>query len=959
MSAPQVSVLLVSHDGSSWLVPVLAGIAAQTAPIASIVAVDTGSEDGSADLIESTLNDGGVPAAVLRADARTTFPQAIKHAADALAEHGHQPEWLWILHDDSNPDPGALEALLAAAAARPDVDILGPKLREWPSLKRLLEVGVTISGTGRRETGLERGEYDQGQHDDVHEVLAVNSAGMLIRRDAFDALGGFDERLPMFGNDVDLGWRAAASGRTTLIVPQAVVFHAEAAHRGVRTTPLTGKHTHFQERRAALYTLMVNGRGAWLPLQAIRLVLGSMIRALGYLLVRSVGEALDEVAAITSVIAHPREILAGRASRRAEFADGTYDHENVRRHLAPWWLPYRHGLDFVIDLFTAASNQAADVAERRRIAAAENEPTKVQARHSTTEDDLEDNGWIVRFFTSPLAIAIALVALALLIGARSAFGDIAGGSLSPAPTGRGAWWTLHLAGWHPIGFGSGVPAPAYVGPLAVLGTIFGPGLTMSLLLVGAPLAALWGAWRFLRVVGRLQSPHGMNKWLLLWAATTYALVPLVAGAWGSGRWGVVVAAALLPWMGHAALGFADPDPERRWRAAWRAGLLLTLLTAFTPVMWWLCAVLVAVVLGVAAKVVRAALADRSVWGPPVAALGVPLLLLAPWWLPSLWEHAGDGLFLDIGRWPTASTGGLDLLAGRFGDVGAPWWLGLLLPVLAALALVPRSTRVGVVVCWLVAAVAAVVAVPLARLSIQLPGLTHQQPGLGAVLLLLGAAWLTAIALGTVALRDVVVPRLVQLGLGIVGLAAIAVSATGLGWFAVGGGNEIQAAADSGVPVFMAQQAERGDQYGVLVLRGGVAGGLSYQVVRGDGLTVGEDEIEALTPGDRTVEALVQDLATSPSPAAVVSLRDRGIRYIVQPAPGDGSVAQRLDATSGLTRASTADRETRAWQVAGEPPADAVAGPRDWPRDLLLLIQLAGVLVVVVLALPSMRRSRND
>ena len=89
---------------------------------------------------------------------------------------------MWILHDDANPDPGALEALLAAAADDPRADILGPKLREWPSLRRLLELGVTISGTGRRETGLERGEYDQGQHDDVRQVLAVNTAGMLVRR---------------------------------------------------------------------------------------------------------------------------------------------------------------------------------------------------------------------------------------------------------------------------------------------------------------------------------------------------------------------------------------------------------------------------------------------------------------------------------------------------------------------------------------------------------------------------------------------------------------------------------------------------------------------------------------------------------------------------------------------------------------------------------------------------------
>jgi len=948
---------LVSHDGSSWLNPVLAGIAAQTAPVASVVAVDTGSTDGSADLVEQALGAGRIPAAVLRADSGTSFPQAVAHAATALSENGHHPEWLWILHDDANPDPSALAELLAAAEENPQADILGPKLREWPSLKRLLELGVTISGTGRRETGLEHGEYDQGQHDQVREVLAVNTAGMLIRRTTFEELGGFDEQLPMFGNDIDLGWRAASAGHTTLVVPRAIVFHGEAAHRGVRRTALTGRHTHFQERRAALYTLLANCRGGWLPFQALRLAIGSLIRMVGFLLVRSAGEALDELAAVGSVLSRPGQILAARRRRREAAAGRAPDRERLRRLLAPWWLPYRHGLDFLTDLVAAATNQAADVAERRRLAAAERDPAPVVARHREGEE-FEDTGWIVRFFTSPVAIVIALIVLALVVGARSAFGNISGGALSPAPTGRGTWWALHLESWHAIGFGSSVPAPPYVAPLAVLGSIFGPGFTMSLLLIGSAPAALWGAWRFLRVVARLISPHGASTWLLLWASTTYALVPLVAGAWGSGRWGVVVAAALLPWMGHAALGFADPDAERRWRATWRAGLLLALLTAFAPMMWWFFLLLAAVVLGVAAAVVRSVIRDRSVWGPPVAALGLPLLLLAPWWLPSLWKGASAGVLLDIGRWPTPSTDGLSLIAGRFGDVGAPLWLGLILPVLALVALIPRSTRIGVVVCWLVAAVAAVLAVPMAHISIELPGLSHQQPGLGALILVMGGAWLTAIVLGSVALREVVLAKVVQAAVAVCGIAAIVVPVVGLGWFAVGGGNQLQAGPSNGVPVFMQQQAESGDQYGILVLRGDVAKGLDYQVIRGDGPTVGEDEIEALTPADPKVHTLLQALVTAPSAAAVQDLSDRGIRYIVQPAPADGSIAQRLDATSGLERASTANRETRAWEIVHQPPASSVEGPHDWPRIILLVVQLVAVVVVVVLALPQIRRSRQ-
>ncbi len=331
------------------------------------MAVDTGSKDESADLLEQAFGD---VAAGLRCG---RLPRRRRDRPRAARTTAPDCEWVWLLHDDANPEPGALAALLAVADERPEVDILGPKLREWPSLRRLLEIGVTISGTGRRETGLERGEYDQGQHDEVRAVLAVNTAGMLVRRRVLEELGGFDEQLPVFGNDIDFGWRAAAAGHTTMVVPSAVVFHAEAAHRGIRRTPLTGRHTHYQERRAALYTLLVNSRPWALPLQAIRLAFGTFLRMIGFLLVRSVGEALDDLAALVSLYSSPREIFAARRERRGR---QTADPDVVRGLLSPWWLPYRHGLDFVSDLAAAATNQAADVAERRRAAAAERDPRR-------------------------------------------------------------------------------------------------------------------------------------------------------------------------------------------------------------------------------------------------------------------------------------------------------------------------------------------------------------------------------------------------------------------------------------------------------------------------------------------------------------------------------------------------------------------------------------------------------
>uniref|UniRef100_UPI001F39A1C9 glycosyltransferase family 2 protein n=1 Tax=Nocardioides alcanivorans TaxID=2897352 RepID=UPI001F39A1C9 len=226
-----VTALLVSHDGARWLPAVLAGLRDQQRPPEHVLAVDTGSTDESIDLLAAEFGLDRVR------QARGGFGTAVRHALGDI-----DSEWVWLLHDDSTPDPGALAALLRVAEES-GADVIGPKLREWPSLRRLLEVGVTVSGSARRETNLERGEYDQGQHDEVRRVLAVNTAGMLVRRSVLIALDGFDEELPVVGADLDFGWRASRAGLTVVVAPDAVVFHAEASRHGRRdhTAARTGR----------------------------------------------------------------------------------------------------------------------------------------------------------------------------------------------------------------------------------------------------------------------------------------------------------------------------------------------------------------------------------------------------------------------------------------------------------------------------------------------------------------------------------------------------------------------------------------------------------------------------------------------------------------------------------------------------------------------------------------------
>jgi GT2 family glycosyltransferase len=952
-----VALLLVSHDGARWLPAVLKGIEEQETAVSCAVAVDTGSTDESAELLTQAFGSGQV----VQAPSSTTFPAAVRLGLDQLRGLGVEPEWVWLLHDDSSPHPEALLALLAGAAEQPDADVLGPMLREWPSLKRLLELGVTISGTGRRETGLERGEYDQGQYSEPRTVLAVNTAGMLVRRRVLEELDGFDDELPIFGNDIDFGWRAALAGHRTIVVPQAVVFHAEAAHRGLRRTALTGRHTHYQERRAALFTLLANSRTRPLPLQLLRLTLGTLVRMLGLLLVRAPGAALDELAALLSVASGPRQLLAARRLRRAQTS---VEPAVVRTLLAPWWLPYRHGFDAVSDFLAAANQQAVDVADRRRAAAAERDPSSFAARRTEhleqrDDDDLADTGLVARFLTNPVAVLLAVFVVAALVGAGDAFGSVSGAGLSPAPAHASDWWSLHLASWHELGLGTPVPAPAYVLPLALVATVLGPALTISALWVLAVPLSLWGAWRFLRVAGRLATPTGAPRWLILWAATSYALVPVLSGAWGDGWMGPVVAGVVLPWLAHASLGFADPEPDRRWRAAWRAGLLLALVTVVTPVAWVFAALVGLVVVVLAFALLPSVMQDRSTWAPPAAAVAVVPVLLSPWWLPALVHGAGQGLWLDAGRVRAPVPSGLDLALGRYGDLGAPWWLGVVLPVLALLALLPRATRTPVLICWVVAVVAAVLAAGLAQVRLDLVGLTVP-PGTSFLLVVGQGALVVATMLGALssasAGRDVLrswraaaVPLVVVL--------ALVLPIGGLVWFLGFSDPSLGEERDPGIPAYMVLSSEAGPEHGILVVRGSVETGLTYSVRRGDGVTLGEDEVLALTDDDAEFTSTVRRLAARPDADIAGELGHSGIEYVVLPTPADPDVAASIDATIGLAAASAEDRSTRAWQVDRPVSADAVEGPRSWLRIGLLMLQLVALLVVAVLCAPTTERRR--
>jgi GT2 family glycosyltransferase len=957
-----VTALLVSHDGARWLPAVLDGLAEQTRAPDRLVAVDTGSEDGSADLLRERLG----AEVVHGLDPRTPYGTAVAWALEATPRSGSSDdgsdEWVWLLHDDSAPAPDALERLLEAAGSGGSVDVVGPKLREWPSLRRLLEIGVTISGTGRRETGLERGEYDQGQHDRVRDVLAVNTAGMLVRRSLLERLG-LDPALPMFGNDLDFGWRAARAGARTIVAPDAVVFHVEAAHRGVRRRPVTGPRVRRHERRSALYTLLVNGSAAALPFQLVRLLLGSLVRAIGLVLVRAPGEAWDELVALGSVYARPDRVLAGRRRRRRT---STVSAREVRHLRAPFWVPYRHGLDFVTDLGVAVAHQATDMSAARRTSrAARATPSETGPVPDEAQNLPADTGLLTRLVSSPAAVMMTVLLLVALWSARDLVGAgmLSGGALLPAPDGATDWWRRYLSEVHDVGIGSVAPAAPYLLPLALTATVLLGKAWLAvdvLMLLAVPLAGYGGYRLLVRLTGSVPAA--------VWGGAGYGLLPVLTGAVQQGRLGTVAVSVLLPWLVGSAVHLAPGgSPDRRHRAVWRTSLWLALAAAFAPVLLVLATAVAVVVVALGLAVGGPLWRRASAWSPVLAPPLVALVLLLPWSLVSWQEDWGAAWLTEPGLTAPGLLGTLswtEMVFGRPGGegAGAPWWLGLGVVLAAAVALARRDTRRRVLGAWVVVVVSLATAAALSAVTVALPWESvEHRVWVGVPLLVAQGAAVCAAALAGAGVRS----RLTgtsfgwrqPLGVAVVAFALLSPLAGTAWWAWAGSGDPVDRGPAHRIPSYMVDAAVSDPEQGILVVRGGPRRGFDYVLLHGAGLRLGDESVLPSTDRQQQLTDVVTGLVTAPQPEHVARLAGDGVGFVYAPPPADPGLTGNLDSVSGLTQGSATRPGARAWQVQADPeggtPAVEPPGLRPW----LLAGQGLAVLVAAVLAAPTRRRDR--
>ncbi|MFD7923621.1 glycosyltransferase [Streptomyces sp. NPDC059740] len=927
-----VTAVIVSHDGARWLPDALGGLLGQTRPVQNVIGADTGSADDSARLLTEALGDDRVLHLARRTGFGTAVDEAHRSAPVLSPEdlpylrrpsswdpvsrtwrdeayempelpHGEPVQWLWLLHDDCAPEPEALAELLRVADASPATAVVGPKLRSWYDRRQLLEVGVSIARSGRRWTGLDRREQDQGQHDQIRPVLSVSSAGMLVRRDVYEQLGGFDRRLPLMRDDVDLCWRVQAAGHQVLVAPDAVLRHAEAASRerrpidcvgraGRTTTAdakrfsLRGSAPHRVDKAGAVYTLLANTPGKVLPYVVVRLVLGTLLRMIGYLVGKVPGQALDELSGLLGTLLRPGALLAARRRRGKPAVPAA----ELRPLFPPVGATVRATVEQVVgDLAGRTTTETSSVG---RHGAVESGPGDDDAEFL----EIEQFARLKRIARAPAPVLFLVLLLVSLIACRSLLGSgsLAGGALLPAPAGVGDLWASYLQSWHTVGVGSTASAPPYLAVLALVATLCGgsTALALTLLMVfSVPLAGLTAYFA--------SRPLVTSRLLRAWASVVYAFLPAATGALAGGRLGTAVLAILAPLMARAAVAAAGlrlPTGARpSWRATWAYTLLATFTTAFTPVIWPL-----TLLLGLALLVRR--LLDGSRAQLPgyalrtAAAVLTPLVVLAPWSL-SLLSHPSH-LLTQAGLPDTAGQASptgllLELSPGGPATAGGLLLVGVVLAAVAATLRAERHTAIRT--AWAVAALALLTA-----------AVTNGSAWAGPSMLLAGLALLSAAALGTEGIRT----RMTARGLGwqqpvavlIAACCALAPVYAAVTWMIGGADGPVERRDATQVPAFVAEEARTSDQPRTLVLDG-TADHVRYALVRGSGARLGDADLARTAGRDTRLDGVVAHLVAGSGADQTSRLGQYAVRYVLAGKDADRGISRVLNTTPGLTRLS--------------------------------------------------------
>lgn len=233
---PELTVIVVSYNTAALTLAALRTLYAETTSTSfRCVLFDNASADGSVEAVAREF-----PQVELIASEQNL---GFARANNAMAARATTP-WLLLLNPDTEVQDGAVDKLMAFAQAHPQGGIWGGRtvfpdgrlniascwgrITLWSCLCKALGLSAAFP----KSEIFNSESYGDWQRDTVREVDIVVGCFLLIRRELWDELGGFDLKYHMYGEEADLCLRARAHGWHPMITPEAQIMHIVGASAG-------------------------------------------------------------------------------------------------------------------------------------------------------------------------------------------------------------------------------------------------------------------------------------------------------------------------------------------------------------------------------------------------------------------------------------------------------------------------------------------------------------------------------------------------------------------------------------------------------------------------------------------------------------------------------------------------------------------------------------------------------
>lgn len=234
-----IAIITVTYSPGSYLREFLDSVPVASQQGGRVLMVDNGSTDGAPEAavargVELRYSGGNIGyGAAMNLGARQL--RAARDAGEIDAEY------FVIANPDVVFSKGAIDEMLAAARRNPRAGAVGPKIVEtdgsiYPSARAVPELGAGIGhallGTIWPKNPWTKRYLDDKDMENERTAGWLSGSCLLLRWDAFESIGGFDERYFMYMEDVDLGDRLGRSGWLNVFAPQATIRHAKGHSAG-------------------------------------------------------------------------------------------------------------------------------------------------------------------------------------------------------------------------------------------------------------------------------------------------------------------------------------------------------------------------------------------------------------------------------------------------------------------------------------------------------------------------------------------------------------------------------------------------------------------------------------------------------------------------------------------------------------------------------------------------------